>query len=206
MAEIIKILIVEDQVILRESMENFLNSQKDMRVAGVTGSAGKAPELCKELLPDLVLMDVLTEDECSGFAATVQIRQELPDIKIVMITALPEITFIAAAKKAGAHSFVYKNMDSEYLLFAIRSTMKGQGVYPGPPANRPFKVTFTDTEIAVIRLICQGKTHTEITGILAMSDSSIRRIITDILNKTGFDSIMKFAVYAVANGFIVPNI
>ena len=201
----INILIVEDQTILRDSLERLINEQKDMTVVGETSDASKAPELCRELSPDLVLMDVVTENDANGLVWAERIRKEFPKIKIVMMTGLPEITCIDKARKAGVHSFIYKNSGYEQLLFVIRNTMKGFGTYPGPEDNQPFVSQFTEKEIAVIRLVCQGKSRSEMIKILGISESTIKPIITSILDKTGFDSIMKFAIYAVGRGLILPD-
>jgi len=201
-----KILIVEDQTMLRDSLEHIINEQSDMEAAGVTSSAAKALQLCRELKPNLVLMDVITKDDANGITCAAQIRKELPDIKIVIMTSLPEITFIDEAKKAGAHSYVYKNSGNEHLFYVIRSTMKGNGIYPGPTDSSPFAERFSEKEIAVIRLVCQGKSRNEIIEALDISESTIKPIITSILDKTGFDSISKFAIYAVGRGLIVPEI
>jgi len=203
---VVKILIVEDQAMLRDSLEHIINEQSDMKTAGVTSSAAQAPELCKELKPDLVLMDVITKDDANGIICAAQIRREFPNIKIVIMTSLPEITFIDEAKKAGAHSYIYKNSGNEHLFYVIRSTMKGNGIYPGPAESSPFAERFTEKEIAVIRLVCQGKSRNEIIAALDISESTIKPIITSILDKTGFDSISKFAIYAVGRGLIVPDI
>jgi DNA-binding NarL/FixJ family response regulator len=176
-----------------------------MQVIGVTADADEALELCRKVAPDLALMDVVTENRANGIAAAAEIRLALPDVKIVIMTALPEITFMDAARKAGAHSFVYKDSDSQHLLYVIRSTMNGNGFYPGPGDEAINRNRFSDAEIAIIRLVCQGKTRHEIASALSMSEGSVKSLITGILNKTGFDSIMKFSVYAVAHGFIVPN-
>jgi DNA-binding NarL/FixJ family response regulator len=201
----IKILIVEDQTMLRESLEQVIGLQNDMEVAGTTDDAAKTPELCRQLQPDLVLMDVVTKNNSSGIAYTAQIRKEFPDIKIVVMTALPEITFIEEARKAGAHSFVYKDMGNDHLFHVIRNTMKGYGIYSDRSDSLPFTARFTENEIAVIRLICQGMERDEMAAKLGVSESMIRRHITSILDKTGFDSISKFAIYAVSEGLIVPE-
>ncbi|MCL1818627.1 MAG: response regulator transcription factor [Spirochaetaceae bacterium] len=201
----IKILIVEDQAMLRDSLEQVIGGQPDMKVAGTAVNASKSPELCRELKPDLVLMDVITENDANGITWAARIRQELPDIKIVIMTALPEITFIDEARRAGVHSYVYKNAGNDHLFYVIRSTMKGVGVYPGPESRPPFSEQFTEKEIAVIRLVCQGKTRGEMMKELDISESTLKPIVTSILDKTGFDSIMKFAVYAVGRGLIVPD-
>jgi DNA-binding NarL/FixJ family response regulator len=201
----IKIIIVEDQSMLRDSLEQVISRQADMEVIAVLADASGAPELCRELKPDLVLMDVVTENNSNGIDFAAQIRREFPDIKIVIMTSLPEITFVDEARKAGAHSFIGKNMGNDYLFFVIRSTMKGNGVYPGPQDRATFASQFTEKEIAVIRLVCQGKTREEMAKALDLSESSLGRHITAILDKSGFDNIMKFAIYAVGQGFIVVD-
>ena len=207
----IKILIVEDQTMLRQSLEKVLNGQADMEVIGGTDDAAKALDLCKKLKPDLVLMDVVTKKNSNGIPAsgiryTAEIREKLPDIKIVIMTGLPEITFANEAKKAGAHSFVYKETENEHLLYVIRNTMKGMNIYTDSADQKPFASRFTDREIEVIRLVCQGMTRDEMARELHVSEATIGRYITSILDKTGFDNIMKFAVYAVGQGFVAPEI
>ena len=200
-----KILIVEDQTILRDSLENLISKESDMEVVGVSGDASKAPELCRELKPNLVLMDVVTENGANGIHFAAQIRREFPGIKIIVMTGLPEITFIDEARKADVHSYLYKNVDKEHLFYVIRSTMKGAGLYPGPADISPFAGKFTEKEIAVIRLVCRGETRSEMIEELKISEAQLRLIITSILDKSGFDNISQFAVYAVGRGLIVPE-
>jgi len=207
----IKVLIVEDQTILKDALEYMINGQEDMEVVGTTDDAGEALQLCRKLNPDLVLMDIVTKKNESGIPAngilhTSEIRKELPDIKIVIMTGYPEITFVTEARKAGAHSFLEKNMDKDHLLYVIRSTMKGVGFYPGPIDNSAFAGKFNETELIVIRLICQGIEREEIAVKLNISEATVKKIIRGVLDKTGFDSIAKFAVYAVGKGYIVPEI
>jgi DNA-binding NarL/FixJ family response regulator len=201
-----KIIIVEDQTMLRESLEHVIDGQNDMEVVGTTDDAANAPELCRQLKPDLVLMDVVTKNNSSGITYTAQIRKEFPDIKIVIMTALPEITFAEEARKAGAHSFIDKALGNDHLFHVIRNTMKGYSIYSSLSDRMPFAVRFTDKEIAVIRLVCQGMARDEMAENLGVSESMIKQHITSILDKTGFDSISKFAIYAVSEGLIVPEI
>ena len=191
---------------LRESLEQVIGGQNDMEVVGSTDDAAKAPELCRQLQPDLVLMDVVTKNNSTGISYTAQIRKEFPDIKIVIMTALPEITFAEEARKAGAHSFMYKDMGNEHLFHVIRNTMKGYSIYSGHQESLPFAARFTEKEITVIRLVCQGMARDEMAAKLGVSESMIKQHITSILDKTGFDSISKFAIYAVGEGLIVPEL
>jgi len=202
----IKILIVEDQTMLRESLEHVIGEQDDMETAGSTDDAANAPQLCRQLQPNLVLMDVVTKNNSSGITYTAQIRKEFPHIKIVIMTSLPEITFAEEARKAGAHSFIDKNMGNDHLFHVIRNTMKGYSIYSVPQDRLPFAAQFTEKEIAVIRFVCQGMARGEMAQKLDVSESMIKQHITSILNKTGFDSISKFAIYAVGEGLIVPEI
>jgi len=172
----IKILVLEDQTMLRESLVRIIGEQNDMEVAGATDDAAKTPELCRQLQVDLVLMDVVTKNSASGIAYAAQIRKEFPDIKIVIMTALPEITFAEEARKAGAQSFVYKNSGYEHLFYIIRSTMQGNGME-----------------------------RDEMAAKLGVSEAMIAKHITSILDKTGFDNISKFAIYVVSEGLIVPE-
>ena len=201
----IKILIVEDQALLSDMLKDVISAQEDMKLAGTTDDAALAPELCRKLKPDLVLMDVITKNNSNGITYAAQIRNELPEIKIVVMTGLPEITFAEEARKAGVHSFINKDRGKEHLLYVIHNTMEGHGIYPGPVDTQPLNAPLNEKEIAVIRLICQGKTRSGVANELGMSEAVVKRIISGILDKTYFDSIMKFAVYAVSRGLIVPD-
>ena len=201
-----KILIVEDQALLRDSLQFTISAQKDMEVVGASDDASLAPELCRKLTPNLVLMDVMTKNDSNGITYCTHIRREFPDIKIIIMTGLPEITFADEARKAGAHSFMNKDSGKEYLLFVIHNTMQGHGIYPGPSSEVPFNLKFTEKELTIIRLICQGKSRSEIALDLAMSEPVVKKIISEILDKTCFDSISKFAIYALSRGLIVPEI
>jgi DNA-binding NarL/FixJ family response regulator len=201
----IRILIVEDQTMLRESLEQVIGRQDDMEIVGSTDDAANAPELCREFQPDLVLMDVVTKNNASGITFAAQIRAEFTDIKIVIMTGFSEITFIEEARKAGAHSYVYKNSGYDHLFYVIRNTMQGNGIYPGPENRLPLDAQFNERELAIVRLVCKGKSRTEIVKELGISEAVVKRIISAILDKTEFDNIMKFAIYAVSRGLIVPD-
>ena len=200
-----KICIVEDMALLRDALATTINAQGDMKVVATVVNADETLAVCRKFSPDLALIDVVTEGKSNGLIAAAAIRQALPDIKVVIMTSLPEITFIETARKAGAHSFVYKNSDTRYLLHVLRSTLDGKGIYPGPGDEAIAKARFADVEIEIMRLVCQGKSRSEMAATLNFSESKVKALVTGILNKTGFKNILKFSVYAVAHGFIVPD-
>ena len=207
---------VDDQVLFRDAIVKLIDSQSDMKVVSIAGHAKDAPSLCEDNLPDLVLMDILTDPmpaifsdtmEPTGIRVTSQIRQNYPDIKVIIMTGLSEISVFDAAKKAGAHSFVYKNINDEQFLSTIRNTMKGYNTFPDKlPVQLPFAITFNEREMRVLRLFCQGKTRSEIADELCVSEALIKAIVTSLLNKTGFDSILRLAVYLTSSGLIMPNL
>lgn len=203
----IKILLLEDQVIVRESLAKLLNGQEDMKVIAEIGSASKALETCQRHRPDLALMDVVTDSAESGIAAAAELRATFPELKIMIMTGMLEITFIESAKRAGANSFIYKNIKSETLISAIRGTMQGYRIFPeNKPYEMPDGISFTKEEVAILKLVCEAKNRSEIAKELAMSEGSLKTAISAILDKTGYDSIMKFAVFAAINGYIIPKI
>jgi DNA-binding NarL/FixJ family response regulator len=201
----IKMVIVEDQTLLRDSLRQVISRQDDIEVVGVTDEAAQAPDLCRRLKPDLVLMDVVTKTGPNGISVSTIIRREFPAIKIVIMTGLPEITFVDAARKAGVHSFVYKDRAPEHLLYVIRNTMQGYGIYPGPNDQSGFTAQFTEKEIEIIGMVCKGKAREDMAKELGISERYLGQYITAILDKSGFDNILKFAVYASSQGLIVVD-
>jgi len=201
----IKILIVEDQTLLRDSLEVVINNQGDMKVVGTTGDALKVPQLCRELKPDLILMDIVTENKVNGITIAEKLLKEFVNIKIVIMTAYSDITFIDAARKAKIQSYICKNVGNEQMVYVIRSTMNNLSIYIGPTDNSSFANKFTENELAVIRSVCEGKTRKDIKNDLGISETTFKPIITSILDKTGFDNIMEFAIYASMNGLITQT-
>ena len=212
----ISIMVVDDQVLFRDALVKLINSQPDMKVTAAISEAKDAPVYCEKISPDLVLLDVLTdpapqylnvEAGPTGISVAAQIRQLFPDVKVIIMTGLSEISLFEAARKAGAHSFINKNISSDQFLGVIRNTMAGYNTFPEKiPPGLPFPVSFTDREVRVLRLFCKGKTRSEVAAELGVSEALIKAIVTSLLNKTGFDSILRLAVYLTSSDYILPNI
>ena len=212
----IRIAVVDDQVLFRDALVKLINSQPDMKVVSSSVNAKDAPTLCEKNSPDLILLDILTEPVSAiisdssgptGISVTSLIRQKFPDIKVILMTGLSEISIFDAAKKSGAHSFIYKNINDEQFLSTIRNTMKGYNTFPDKlPAQMLFPVKFTEREMRVLRLFCQGKTRIEVADEIGVSEALIKAIVTSLLNKTGFDSVLRLAVYMTSSGLIMPGL
>jgi len=202
----IRAILVEDQVMLRDSLAMAIDSQEDMQVVSVLGDAADCLAQVEQHQPDMVILDVCTENGSSGIVAARKIKEAHPDIRTLIMTGMPEITFIEQAKQANVDSFVYKNVGTRELISVIRNTANGMSTYPNTMQNNQELSSLTENEIQILRLVCESKSRKEIAEELYLSEGTVKRRISEILAKTGYDSIMKLAVHAVSKGYIVPQI
>ena len=191
----IRLMIVEDQAMLRDSLACTINTQSDMEVVASLGDAAEALEALERSGATCALLDVCTENDSSGIVAARKIKE-----------AHPEITFVEQARTAGVDSFVYKNVGTTELLGIIRSTVEGYSTFPlAQQSIFSDAAQLTDTELAILRLVCETKTRKEIATELYLSEGTVKRHISEILAKTGYDNILRLAVHAVSTGLIVPS-
>ncbi len=192
---------------LRDSLACTINTQSDMEVVASLGDATAALAAVEKSGATCALLDVCTENDSSGIVAARKIKQAHPEVRVVIMTGMPEITFVQQARDAGVDSFVYKNVGTTELLGIIRPTMEGYSTFPLAQQNIfSDAAQLTDTELAILRLVCETKTRKEIAAELYLSEGTVKRHISEILAKTGYDSILRLAVHAVSTGLIIPNI
>ena len=129
----IRVLIVEDQAILRESLARSVGDQPDMTVVAAIADASEALGVALKERPDMILMDVCTEHDSNGIVAAARIKEQLPECRIIIMTGMPEITFVDQAREAGVDSFVYKNVGIDELFAVMRSTLAGYCTFPKRP-------------------------------------------------------------------------
>ena len=173
---------------------------------GEVPNADYALDFCKHLRPDLVLMDVCTENGASGLKAVEAIRNSCEEVKIIVMTAFDEITYIPRAKAAGANGFVYKSRSLTYFLEATREVMAGGWVFP-EPKTIPMpqgEAPLTDREMEVLRLMCKHMTNKEIAQELFISENTVKYHKMNMLGKTGFSKSVDLAFYMISNGWINP--
>ena len=202
----ISLLIVEDQVMLRDSLACTINAQADMKVVAALGDASEALDAMERSGADCALLDVCTENDSSGIVAARKIKQAHPEVRVIIMTGMPEITFVQQARDAGVDSFVYKNVGTAELLGVIRSTMNGYSTFPAAQQSIfSDAAELTERELDILRLVCETKTRKEIAAELYVSEGTVKRHISEILAKTGYDNILRLAVHAVSTGLIVPG-
>ena len=204
-----QVLIVEDQRMPRESMERELSASGKYQVAGSLSSAELALPKCRREQIDLVLMDVCTNGNKDGIEAAAEIKEEFPDIKIIIITSMAEVGFLDRARAAGADSFWYKDESPETLMDVIDRTMAGENLYPEKSPEVQLGMAssqeLTPTEIKVLRLICDGLEYEEMAEKLGLSKNTVKMHVSHLLQKTGYANRIRLAIAVTNKHFIIPN-
>lgn len=202
----IRMIIVEDQQILLDSLADSLALIPDLDIVAKCTDAGQVLPVCEHYMPDLVLMDICNYEGHSGINATVRIKEKLPQIKVILMTAMPDVSFVHDAKEAGADGFVYKNVGKDELYATITRVMQNYDAFPeDEPKTAVPELDLTDRELEILRLVCKGMNRKEISEALFLSENTVRNNINRILMKTGYDSIAQLAIFAVSKGYIVPD-
>ena len=204
-----KIIIIDDQTMLREMLSEILNKENDFNVIKTASNAKDSIELCESLKPDIVLMDVCTENESDGIYYAGIIKENFPNIKIIVMTGVLDITFINRAKKNNIDSFIYKNISKDSLINTIRNTLNGYSLYPNEKniilQNNILK-NLSDKELEVLTLYCKLLDREKVAEKLNISNSTLKTHIASIYKKTGYDNLAKLAIYCISNNFIVTNL
>ncbi len=201
-----RVLVCEDQKILLDTLYESLTKFSGIEIVA---SVTKASDIIKNLEnheTDLILTDIITDNNENALDFVSDIKKNHPKVKIVTITGFPDISFINKAKSFGVDSFVYKNISVEQLVNVLKNTMDGYNIYPAKYGEgKTILNSLTPTELRVLRLYCNGFERSEIMEKLNISQSSLKSHISSILNKTGFPSIARVAIYAVKNGLILTE-
>lgn len=201
------VLIVEDQMMPRQLLEIFIGSSEQYTLAASISNAALAIKFCRNLKIDLILMDVMTEFGESGLDASEEIKKEFPDIKIIIVTSMPEATWLDRARKIGVDSFWYKEVESAPILEVMDRTMAGEYIYPDslPSVRIGFadSTEFTDREIEILRELQTGDSNTEIAGRLGISAETVKFHIRSLLQKTGFHTRTELAMESRTLGIVI---
>lgn len=201
------VLIVEDQMMPRQLLEIFIGSSEQYTLAASISNAALAIKFCRNQKIDLILMDVMTEFGESGLDASEEIKKEFPDIKIIIVTSMPEATWLDRARKIGVDSFWYKEVESAPILEVMDRTMAGEYIYPDslPSVRIGFadSAEFTDREIEILRELQTGDSNTEIAGRLGISAETVKFHIKSLLQKTGFHTRTELAMESRTLGIVI---
>lgn len=202
-----RVLLVEDQTIPTQLFEHFIQSSGRYELARSIDCAAFAEVYCMTGGIDIVLMDVVTADGANGLDAAEKIKKKYPDIKIVIVTSMPECSYINRAKKLGAEGFWYKETGKESLISVMDRVMNGETVYPEGLQIVEIGLAksneFTDKELIVLRLMTGGYSNREIADKLGVSLNAVKKHISNMLDKTCLRSRTELAVRARETGLVI---
>ena len=170
-------------------------------------SASVAHIYCSRFPIDLVLMDVVMADGVSGLEAAKRIKKVSPKTKIIIVTSMPEVSYIKRAREIGVESFWYKEASREPILSVMDRTMAGESVYPDSAPvltlGNAKSVEFTPKELEVLREMTMGLTNSAIAEKLFIDVTTVKSHVTHMLQKTGFQNRTELAIQARVSGLVI---
>lgn len=212
----IKVLLVDDQEILTEGLKMILGKEDDINICGIANNGKKAYELCKWNKPHIVLMDIKMP-EMNGAKATKLIKQDFPDVKVIVLTTFNDDEYIYEALKNGASGYILKDATPKEIAKAVRTVYNGGALIQPEVASKVIskfsemakgnvlwekdsRVEFlTSREKEICRLVGEGKNNKEISKDLYLSEGTVKNHITKILNKLELRDRTQLAIFAVKN-------
>ena len=205
----VNVLIVEDSRVSREAFERKITSFPEYSVIASIENAANAEIACMSNNIDLILMDVCTADDESGIRAAARVKKNYPWVRIILMTSMPEHSFIKKAQDSGCDSFWYKEYGNISLLEVCERTMKGEKVWPeSSPVimiGQAKNSEFTDREFAVIRELVRGVRYEEMAETLHLSINTVKYHVKNILQKTGFRSTVQLVAEVVEKRLVLPK-
>ena len=199
----IKVLLVDDQMILAEGIKSVLQTSEDITVCGIALDGAEAIEKCREEVPDVVLMDIRMPN-MNGVVATKRIKEFNENIKIVILTTFDDSDYILSAINNGASGYLLKDISSTALIDAVKNAYAGDTILPAKIAKKitdaavmvaddkrlKLKKAFnmSDREVEIALMLADGFTNRQIASALKLTDGTARNYISAIYLKLGVDS------------------
>jgi len=206
----IRVLLVDDHNVVRSGLATFLRAYDDLELVGEAKNGLEAVRLCRQVQPDVVLMDLMMP-EMDGIAATRAILVECPDIKIIAMTSFEDEQLVHGVLAAGAISYLLKNVASEELSKAIRDAASGRStlspeaarvlVQDTRPTTQPSS-GLTEREREVLNLVVQGHSNQQIADALVVSLATVKAHISSILGKLQVSSRTEAIAYAIKHKLV----
>ena len=204
-----KLMIVDDQFVSRELFRLILDKSPDYEVVYSVDTAMFADTYVLNGDLDLVIMDILMQDGSNGLDAAEKIKKLRPEIKIVAVTSMPEVSWMDRAKTIGIDSFWYKEASEAGILEVIGRTLAGESIYPEQTPviqlGLAKSTEFTPREIQVLRLLTTGAGNDEIASKLEISLNTVKTHVMHLMDKTGFTSRTQLAIQARITGFVIDE-
>jgi two-component system, NarL family, response regulator len=201
----IRILLADDHPVVRTGLTTLIGTQADMKVVGEAANGREAIELYRQLQPDVLIMDIRMP-VMSGVDATLIIRQEFPQSRIIVLTTYEADEDIVRTLRAGAQGYLLKDSVGDEMLEAIRAVYDGQRrVAPAVGARLAERVTgaeLTVRELEVLKLMSRGGTNKELASALSISEGTVKGHVNNILSKLGVTDRTMAVTTALQRGII----
>ncbi|WP_019414751.1 response regulator transcription factor [Paenisporosarcina sp. TG20] len=212
----IKVLIADDHHVVRRGLMFFLKTQKDINVIGEATNGREAVELTATLKPDVVLMDLIMP-VMDGIQATKRIKEQFPQIQVLILTSFSDRDHVIPAIEAGAAGYQLKDIEPDDLAESIRKLMRGENtLHPQAtsqlmkgrePRVDPIHLLYplTPREQDVLSELTKGKSNREIASCLFVSEKTVKTHISNIFSKLHVQDRTQAALYAVKHGLTEPS-
>jgi two-component system, NarL family, response regulator LiaR len=214
MTEKITIIITDDHALVRQGVRTFLDIQPDLSVIGEANSGETAVRMAAELIPDVLLMDLVMPG-IGGVEATRQVKQASPHTQVIVLTSYHEDENIFPALRAGALSYVLKDVSPHELAETVRKAASGESVLHPRVASRVVQeirgakrdtpnlfIELSDRELEVLRLIADGLSNAAIADKLVISEKTVKGHVSNILSKLHMFDRTQAAVFAWQQGLM----
>lgn len=214
----IKVLIADDQALIRKSLQIILSAHQDIEVVGTVGDGEEVLDFLKSSLPDIIIMDIRMP-RLDGLLCTKSVKEKYPNVKIIILTTFDDDDFIFSALKYGASGYILKGASTEELYQAILTVHKGGAMINPNIATKVFKLfsqmaqsnfaisveenqvdDLSQTEWRIIQQVGFGISNKEIAARLFLSEGTIRNYLSAILSKLDLRDRTQLAIWAVQTG------
>lgn len=214
----IKVLIADDQELIRQSLQIVLNTKEDMQVTGMAADGQEVIQCIRKEVPDVILMDIRMP-KMDGVQCTKIIKENYPQVKIIILTTFDDDEFVYNALKFGASGYLLKGVSMDELAEAIRTVHSGRAMINPDIATKVVKLfsqmakadysiqveeqnqaELTKTEWKIIEQVKCGASNREVAEKLSLSEGTVRNYLSTILNKLELRDRTQLAIWAVQNG------
>lgn len=199
MPEPTRVLLVDDQRLMRDGLRTLLELESDMAVVGEAGNGQEGVQVYAELLPDVVLMDIRMP-VMNGVEATARLCQDWPEANIIILTTFDDDEYLFEGLRAGAKGYLLKDVSGDELAMAVRAVAGGSALLGSSVAQRvlaqiadlapaqpapPLADPLSERELEILQLIAEGLSNPEIAARLFLAEGTVKNYVSNILQKTG---------------------
>lgn len=217
----ITVVLAEDHMIVRESLKKILEAEHDIEVIGEASTGRQAVDLAQKLRPDVIIMDIAMP-VLNGLEATRQIRQTVPDTKILILSAHSDDAYVSSMTALGVSGYLIKQTSAHFLAEAIREIQKGNTFFSPSVAKRHNKrqlesldrrgrskaavAPLSSREMEVLQLIAEGEANKQIAGALGISVKTVEKHRDHLMKKLDIHDTAGLTRYAIATGVIESSV